>query len=194
MQARSIIAKISAGALYGAEAAETTSHRINQLTAATIFVFRSRNDNNNIDGFFSSFLADKVDIDPIVQIFTRRAMQITRTTCQKPEAKGKTQKILQAYAQSETTTPKWYHDIDVHGTTRPTNYPRAQDRRGPNSTSLNHQDIDASDPVGLLISSMAWNGFEAHTKIRRWEECEEPIDLLQTLYQFLSNKTSSTGN
>ena len=59
MKARTIIAKTYAGAFYGIEAAEVALGRIHQLTAVAIDVFRSRNDNHNIDLLFAAFLSDE---------------------------------------------------------------------------------------------------------------------------------------
>ena len=115
MKARAIITKVYAGALYGVEAAEATGHRINQLTAAVIDVFRSRNDHHSVDWFFSSFLNEHADLDPIVQTITMRILQLRRTTCKKPEMLQTFTRILLQYAhQQDGGTPRWFHDCDEH--------------------------------------------------------------------------------
>ena len=78
-KAKAIATKTFAAAFYGIEVA--------QLTAAIIYVFRSKNDPHKVDWFFASFFEDKKDLDPIVQIFTRRALQIRRTVCKNQEPK-----------------------------------------------------------------------------------------------------------
>ena len=86
MKARTIVAKVFAGAVYGIEAAEATNHRINQLIAATIDVFRPRNDNHNTDWFFSNYLTDKADIDPIVQFLPGRPCSCGEQHARKPSS------------------------------------------------------------------------------------------------------------
>ena len=106
MKARAITIKNLAGALYGTEAGEATCYRIKQLTADIIDVFRSRNDHHVTGWFFSNFLTDKVDLDPIVQIFTRRVLQLRRTTCKKPHRIPRFARVLETYAGEGGQDPK----------------------------------------------------------------------------------------
>ena len=48
-KAKAILVKVYAVAFYGVEAAEIPAARVAQLTVAVIDVFRSRNDNHNVD-------------------------------------------------------------------------------------------------------------------------------------------------
>ena len=96
MKARTIVAKIYVGALYGVEAAEATHRRITQLTSAVIDVFRPRNNHHSVDWFFSNYLSSEVGLDPIVPIFSRRILQLRRTACKKPELLPKFARILKA--------------------------------------------------------------------------------------------------
>ena len=76
-----IHAKIYAAALYGVEAAEATPAKVAKLTTAVINVFRSRNNNYNVDRFFTTLTGDKNDADPVAQILLRRVLQIRRVAC-----------------------------------------------------------------------------------------------------------------
>ena len=58
-KAKAILAKVYAAAFYGIEAAEAPVAKIATLIAAIIDVFRSRNDNHNVDWFFFVFFGDK---------------------------------------------------------------------------------------------------------------------------------------
>ena len=63
-KAKAIVAKVYAVAFYGIEAAKVATSKVNQLTAAVIDVFRSRNDSHNTDWFFTAFFEDSSDLDP----------------------------------------------------------------------------------------------------------------------------------
>ena len=67
--------------MYGIEAVGVTPKKIASLAAAVIDVFKNRNNNHNANQFFSTITGSKVDLDPQVQIFARRAMQVRRTAC-----------------------------------------------------------------------------------------------------------------
>ena len=201
-KAKAIAAKTYASAFYGIEAASIAIAKINQLTAAAIDVFRSRNDKHNVDWFFSAFFEDQKDLDPIAQIFARRALQIRRTACKKPATKAQFQRILEMYVSQKSTTiggisahggesqrhvkPKWYHDkVAAHGKP-PQGFLPAQNRRGTDETTLHHDDgHEANGPVGLLIASIIWNGLKIDSDFIIWQSREEPIDLFQTPYQSL---------
>ena len=103
-KAKAIATKTFAAAFYGIEAAEIATAKVAQLTAAVIDVFRSRNDFHNVDWFFAAFFEDKKDLDPIVQIFTRRALQIWRTVCKKPGTKGQFLRILKLQCPKSAAT------------------------------------------------------------------------------------------
>ena len=78
-KAKVILAKTVAAAMYGIEAAQVQPAKIAKLTAAVIDAFRSRNDNHNTDRFFATIAEERNELDPVVQILARRAMQIRRT-------------------------------------------------------------------------------------------------------------------
>ena len=54
-----------------------------------IDAFRVTNDNHNADRFYSTFTKAKDEVDPVVQIFSRRVMQIRRTSCKQQGAVDK---------------------------------------------------------------------------------------------------------
>ena len=84
--ARAILSKVYAGAMYGVEAASASPQKIAGLAAAVIDVFKSRNNNHNANQFFSTITESKSDLDPTAQIFARRVMQVRRTACKKKNA------------------------------------------------------------------------------------------------------------
>ena len=71
--------------MYGIEAASASPIKVASLIAAVIDVFRSRNNNHNANQFFSTISGSKNDLDPQVQIFARRVLQVRRTACKRPE-------------------------------------------------------------------------------------------------------------
>ena len=88
-KANIIIAKTYAAALYGIEAAKVHPAKVAKLTVAVIDVFKSRNNNHNVDRFFATLGSEEKDLDPVVQIYGRRAMQIRRSSCKSSEADKK---------------------------------------------------------------------------------------------------------
>ena len=187
-KAKAIATKTFAAAFYGIEAAEIATAKVAQPTAAVIDVFRSRNNFHNVDWFFAAFFEDKKDLDPIVQIFTRRALQIRRTVCKKPGTKGQFLRILKLYsAQSPQQPPGWFHDDTTGEGKPPHSFPTPQDRRGLYGTGQHvHETLEADGPVGLLISSLIWNGLMIDKDFKIWQYQEEPIDLFR-----IRTKTSS---
>ena len=77
-----------AGAFYGVEAAQVSPAKLAKMSAAVIDVFRSRNNSHNADRFFATLTSAKNDLDPTVQIFTRRVLQVRRTCSKKEGADG----------------------------------------------------------------------------------------------------------
>ena len=73
--------KVYAAAMYGVEAAEIAPAKMANMSVAVIDVFKSRNDNHNADRFFTTIAVDKDEIDPMIEVFARRVMQIRRTAC-----------------------------------------------------------------------------------------------------------------
>ena len=109
-KAKAILSKVYAAAFYGIEAAEGPAADGASLTAAIIDVFWSRNDNRHVGWFFSAFLGDKKEIDPMAQIFVRRAMQIRRAICKRKGALEQFKTILGKYAsRCKDQQPKWYY-------------------------------------------------------------------------------------
>ena len=97
-QAKAILAKVYAAAFYGVEAAEVPAAKVAQLTLAVIDVFRSRSVNRNVDWFFAAFLGDNKEIDPMAQIFVRRAMQIRRALLKREGVPEYFQTMIEKYA------------------------------------------------------------------------------------------------
>ena len=186
---RAIISKVYAGAMYGVEAAGATPTKVASLTAAVIDVFKSRNNNHNANQFFSTITGSKVDLDPQVQIFARRAMQVRRTACKRPETMERFQKSIRNYANKykrDGTWPKWYRPEDEDGTGWQHNYPDEQ----PHPSTAEHEpnwdeDICAMGPIGLLIESTVWHGMKIDSKFNLWQKNEQPISIMEAPYQSL---------
>ena len=78
---RVINGKVYAGALYGVEAARIVPAKMARLSAAIIDAFRVRSDNHNADRFYTTITKAKDELDPVLQVFSRRVIQVRRTSC-----------------------------------------------------------------------------------------------------------------
>lgn len=83
-----------AAAFYGVEAATVTPKQCAHFTTAVIDAIKNRNDDHNIDQFFATATMYKEDLDPQVQIFSRRALQLRRSAVKKAGAEGRFKKLL----------------------------------------------------------------------------------------------------
>ena len=161
---RAIISKVYAGAMYGVEAAGASPVKVASLTAAVIDVFKSRNNNHNANQFFSTITGSKNDLDPKVQIFARRVLQVRRTACKRPETTERFRKILTTYAVKHKRNgrwPKWFRSEDDAAQSGQQDYPDEQ----PHPSTAEHEknwdeDISAMRPIGLLIESAIWHGIK----------------------------------
>lgn len=97
-EAKAIISKIYAGAMYGVEAAGASPAKVAGLTAAVIDVLKSRNNNQNANQFFSTITGSKHDLDPQAQMFPRRVLQIRRIACKRHDTAERFRKTLRTYA------------------------------------------------------------------------------------------------
>ena len=185
-----IHAKVYAGALYGVEAAQVTPSKLAKLSAAVIDAFRSRNDNHNADRFYATTTIATKDLDPVIQVFSRRAMQIRRTAYKQPHAKEQIKEILQKYVAKHRRgeqKPKWYHGPANSGTeSEAFQFPIEQ----PHPSTKEHAgdwdaDINAQGPVGLLVESILWHGMAIDDDFNIWQKGEPPIDLFNVPYQNL---------
>ena len=128
-KANIIRAKTYAAALYGIEAAKVQPAKVAKLTAAVIDVFKSKNNNHNVDRFFATLGSEEKDLDPVVQIYGRRAMQIRRSSCKGSQAEKRNKGNLLKYAtryKKGSIWPKWYHDLDQGGLKDPGTFPVPQ--------------------------------------------------------------------
>ena len=80
------MAKIYAAASYGIEAAGTPVAKIATFIAVVIDIFRSRNNNHDIDWFFAGCSEGK-DLDPANQVLIRRCLEFRRAVCKRPQPK-----------------------------------------------------------------------------------------------------------
>ena len=132
------------------------------MTAAVIDVFKSKNNNHNVDRFFATLGSEEKDLDPVVQIYGRRAMQIRRSSCKSSQAEKRNKENLLEYAMRHkqgSIWPKWYHDIDQGCPKDPGTYPVPQPHPNTNDHAREWDvEIEAFGPVGLLIESIVWSG------------------------------------
>ena len=189
---KAIHAKVYASAMYGIEAAAVTPAKIAKLAASVIDVFRWKNNNHNADRFFTTLTPDDKDIDPVVEILARRAMQIRRTASKNKGMEAKVKELLLMYATRHSNDDKWPlwfqpgHASEPSTILRPKVFPCEQ----PHPTTKQHDrgwndQIDPVGPVGLLVEAAVWNGLVIDCDLRLWQENEEPIDILRTPYQGL---------
>lgn len=133
-----ILAKTYAATLYGVEAARVQPQKIAQLAAAVIDVFKPRNNHHNADSFFATLSADETkDLDPVVQILGRRAMQIRRSANKGKGVLDMFKKILMKYVRKHKNGdgwPKWFHDADSGKAKLPRTYPVPNRTPRPKST------------------------------------------------------------
>ena len=194
---RIINAKIFAAAFYGIEAAEVAPAKIAKLAAAIIDTFRDRNNSHNANKFFTVMSKDKDDMDPVVQILTRRVLQTRRACVKKKGLKERFEKIIDIYANKNkkgTSWPQWYHHVQSEEDARPTAYPAGQ----PHPTTKEHEkdwneEIDPQGPICLLIEALTWNGMKLDKRLRIWQAQEEPIDIMQVPYQSLKDLVSKAA-
>ena len=183
--------------MYGIEAAEVSIIKVAKLTAEVVDAFRSRNNDHNVDKFFSTISDDKQELDPNVQIFTRRAMQVRRACSKKEEAITEFKEMIWEYAEKNKegrNWPKWFHPNKGENSTRPERYPAEQ----PHPTTKDHDSnwraqITPEGPIGLLIESIIWNGLVLDGEMRIWQSEEEPIDLIAFPFQKLKVALNATA-
>ena len=104
---RVINGKVYAGAFYGVEAAKIVPAKLARLSAAIIDAFRVKNDNHNADRFFTTITKAKDELDPVVQVLSRRVMQIRRTSCKQNGATENFKATLLKYATKHNQGPRW---------------------------------------------------------------------------------------
>ena len=154
--------------------------------------FKSKNNNHNVDRFFATLCSEDKDLDPVVQIYGRRAMQIRRSICKSKEAERRHKDNLLKYAERHrkgSRWPDWYHDVDQGGMKEPDTYPTPQPHPNTNEHAKDWDtEIEPVGPVGLLIESIVWNGLAIDKDFTVWQKGEEPISILKFPYQSLKKQ------
>ena len=162
MKIRTIHTKVYAAALYGIEAAQVAPDKIGKLTAAVVDAFRSRNNSHNVDKFFTAITNDDHELGSMVQILTRKVLQLRRA-CSKQKGKAQVYKaMIRRYAEKQMVDqrwPTWFQPAEDRQVTRPTLYPVEQ----PQTTTKEHEEswddqITPLGPIWLLIESVTWHG------------------------------------
>jgi len=171
------------------QAAGATPAKVASLTAAVIYVFKSRNNNHNANQFFSTKTGSKNDLDPVSQIFARRVLQIRRAACKKENAGPRFKVILKTYATKQKRNgkwPSWYREQGMFDEEQTEAYPNEQPHPSTNEHDENwDDDICSVGPIGLLIESILWNGMQIDDELRIWQKNEQPSSILETPYQNL---------
>ena len=98
-----ILAKVYATAFYGIEAAYVAPGQIAKLTSAVIDVFKRRNNDYNVDLFFTTLTEEEQELDPMVQQLLRRVMQMRRTDVKKKGAEASMKRVIRKYAEKIST-------------------------------------------------------------------------------------------
>ena len=193
-----ILAKTYAAAMYGIEAARVPPAKVAKLTAAVIDVFKARNNNHNVDRFFASLSEEDRELDPMVQIFARRALQIRRSACKGEEAEVRFKASLMKYARRHAKGeewPNWFYDTEAEEPKQSSSYPAGQPHPSTNEHTCDwDQDIDPMGPVGLLVESVVWNGLAIDKNFQLWQAGEEPVSILATPYQSLKGPAAHDGS
>ena len=173
-KARAIAAKVYAGAFYGVEAAQVTPAKLAKMSAAVIDVFRSRNNSHNADRFFATLTSAKNDLDPTVQIFTRRVLQVRRTCSKKEGADGDFKRVLNKYAVKHKVNdvwPVWFRPPQSQQDGHDHLYPPEQPHPSTKEHDLHwSKDLTAVGPIGLLCESILWHGMTIDDQMRIWQQ------------------------
>ena len=172
MKIKTIHTNVYAAALYGIEAAQVAPDKIGKLTAVVVDAFQSRNNSHNVDKFFTTITNDDNELDPMVQILTRRVLQLRRA-CSKQKGTAQEYKaMIRRYAEKQMVDqrwPTWFQPAEDKRVIRPTRYPEEQ----PHPTTKEHDEhldeqIAPPGPIGLLIESVAWRGLVINGQLRIW--------------------------
>ena len=179
---RVINGKVYAGAFYGVEAAKIVPAKLARLSAAIIDAFRVKNDNHNADRFFTTLTKAKDELDPVVQVLSRRVMQIRRTSCKQKGATDNFKATLLKYATKHKQGkrwPKWFFHLEDGQAVGDFVYPCPQ----PHPSTKEHdqnwdKELDAMGPIGLLIEAVLWHGMAIDKDLKIWQSNEPVIDIL----------------
>ena len=154
-KAKAILNQVYAGMLYGVEGSDITESMTAKISAAVMDVYRSRNDIHDADWFYTAASnGSGKELDPVVQILTRRCMEFRRAICKRPGTMAKAQAIIASYVESRPDAHKWFvgpaTEIkgNAHGYCKPQQHPS----RGTGDTWK--RQVDAKGPIGLLIQSV----------------------------------------
>ena len=133
-KARAILTKVYAGAFYGIGANDLGCRNLDALSSAVMGVFRQKNDYHDSDLFYATALGT-ADLNPVVQLLTRRVLEFRRAICKRPKTLNKFRGILNLYAGSQRGEGAvWYHDQVANPGGQATS-PRSSRTRQNNPTS-----------------------------------------------------------
>ena len=95
---KAICANNFPGAMYGVEGTDVIEGMVAKMSAAILDNFRSKNDFHDADWFFTMLTnGTKREVDPMVQILSRRCLEFRRAACKRPWTKNKALHIMELY-------------------------------------------------------------------------------------------------
>lgn len=118
------------------------------MFAATIVVFKKRNDRHDTDWFYTTCFTGK-DIGSCLQVVVRRVLGVRRARATRPHQHATTTKIVRLYAE-QAGSQKWLHKQGDGNFPEPAPHPT----RG--STKEWKQVVRVAGTAGLMIQSL-WN-------------------------------------
>ena len=128
-------------------------------------------------------------MDPQVQIFARRVLQVRRTACKRPETAEIFRRTLTIYATKHRRNGRWpkcFRSEDDDALRWQQVYPDEQPHPSIAEFEKNwDDDISTMGPIGLLIESAIWHGINIDSNFKLWQTSEEPISIMEVPYQNL---------
>ena len=172
---RAINGKVYAGALYGVEVATIVPAKLARLSAAVIDAFRVRSDNHHADRFYTTLTKAKDEVDPVVQVFSRRVMQIRRTSCKQKGATDNFKETILKYAKKHKQGKRWpkcFYHLEEKAAAEDFAFPCSQ----PHPSTREHDqnwdtELHALGPIGLLIGPVLWYGM-ATNRSSTYSQCQ----------------------
>ena len=110
--------------MYGIEGSDVTEKMVAKMAAAVMDVFRSSNDAHDADWMFIALSNGTAkEVDPIVQLLTRRCLELRRAVFKRPGTRAKAQKIRKIYAQKGPNGNEWLQLDPKEKSDNPDDYP-----------------------------------------------------------------------
>ena len=186
-KAKTVRTKIIPGLLYGIEVNDFNDTQLRRLAAAIVDVFSCRNDNHDTEWFFLVH-SRGLDLDPLGHVLLRRCLEVRRSIGKRPASEQKMKHIMSMYVEQARATGKeyrWYRQAELEEEPRREDYPEPVPHPSRKPSGSWRQCISPKGPVGLFIQSVLRSGMQVSEDLVLWQHKEQPLDLLQTPYQYL---------